>query len=289
MSAVSQLPPLAEVISNLQLAAKKSLGQHFLTDARLLASIVESAGDLRGVHVLEIGPGPGGLTRALVASEAAQVVAIEKDRRFLAALAPIMQASPKLSILEQDALKVTLNSLVPAPRAVIANLPYNIGTELVVRMLQDIAVHGAAAWQSITVMLQREVAQRFCAQVGDDAYGRLSVLTGWLCEASIVRDVPAGAFSPPPKVTSSVLQLLPRATRVPVRLELLEKVVAAAFNQRRKMLRVSLKTLGIDGQALCDRAGIDATRRAETLSVEEFCALANGLAKAANAPDTEYR
>jgi len=270
---------LPEVIRSLQLKAKKSLGQHFLTDMHLLRSIVRCAGDLTGIHLLEIGPGPGGLTRALLESNATSITTLEKDARFLAALAPLIAHYPeRLHLIETDALRVSLLEQLPAPRAVIANLPYNIGTELIIRMLLDIAQHGAEAWHSITVMLQTEVAMRLCACAGDNAYGRMSVLTGWLCEASIVLDVPPSAFTPPPKVNSAVLHLRPRANVLaPANLKTLEKVVAAAFNQRRKMLRVSLKSLGVNAQSLCDNARIDATRRAETLSVEEFCALANAL------------
>ena len=267
---------LPDVIRTLQLAAKKSLGQHFLTDTNLLAQVVACAGDISGAHVLEIGPGPGGLTRALLDSNAAHVTALEKDPRFVPALEPLHAHYPgRFTLLQADALGVTLMDQLPAPRALIANLPYNIGTELVVRMMHDIAAD-RTHWRSLTVMLQYEVAARFSAHPKDDAYGRLSVLTDWLCEATIMREVPPGAFSPPPKVNSAVLHLVPRAqVKFPATLKILERVVAAAFNQRRKMLRASLKSLGVDGQALCDIAGIDATRRAETLSTEEFCALAN--------------
>lgn len=270
------LEPLAQVIRSLQLAAKKSLGQHFLTDTNLLTQVVACGGDITGQNILEIGPGPGGLTRALLASNAAHVTALEKDQRFKAALEPLHAHYPnRFTLIEADALAVKLIDQVPAPRAVIANLPYNIGTELVVRMLQDIAKQGANAWQHITVMLQYEVAARFCATPRTEAYGRLSVLTDWLCEATIMREIPPGAFSPPPKVNSAMLHLRPRPEpKFPASLPHFERVVAAAFNQRRKMLRASLKSLGIDGQALCDACNIDATRRAETLSTEEFCNLA---------------
>ena len=269
------LEPLPQVIRTLQLAAKKSLGQHFLTDTNLLTQVVACAGDITGQNILEIGPGPGGLTRALLASNAATVTALEKDQRFKAALEPLHAHYPnRFTLIEADALGVKLIDQVPAPRGVIANLPYNIGTELVVRMLQDIA-QDSGAWQHITVMLQYEVAARFCAAPRTEAYGRLSVLTDWLCEAHIMREIPPGAFSPPPKVNSAMLNLRPRAQpKFPASLKHFERVVAAAFNQRRKMLRVSLKSLGIDGQTLCDACNIDATRRAETLSTEEFCALA---------------
>lgn len=282
------LAPLSQVIRELNLHAKKSLGQHFLTDTNLLSQIAASAGDIDGIHVLEIGPGPGGLTRALLASHAASITVIEKDSRFLEALTPLQAHYPnKLHITQGDALKLRLRDQLPAPRCMIANLPYNIGTELIVRMLHDIAADGSQAWRSITALLQTEVAQRFCAVVGDDAYGRLSVLTRWLCEASIVRHVPPGAFSPPPKVQSAVLHLRPRdRVLAPASLPMLERVVAAAFNQRRKMLRVSLKSLGVDAQALCEAAGIDATRRAETLHVEEFCTLARCFEEAATLAKT---
>lgn len=267
------LPSLKQVIDAHGLLTKKSLGQHFLLDANLLHKIVRMGGDLRDAHVIEVGPGPGGLTRALLESDAAHVTAIEMDHRCI----PILQHlgehhAGKLTIHEADALRFDMLS-IPAPRAIVANLPYNVGTELIVQWLRQIAAD-STAYRSITVMLQKEVAVRIAAREGKE-YGRLSVLANWLCEADIVLDVPPGAFLPPPKVMSSVLRLVPRSRPLAeANPDILEKVVAAAFNQRRKMLRRALGALGVDAEALCIKAGIDPTLRAEHCSVEMFCALA---------------
>jgi 16S rRNA (adenine1518-N6/adenine1519-N6)-dimethyltransferase len=270
------LAPLAAVIAAHGLAPKKNLGQHFLLDAGLLTNIVAQAGDLTGIHVVEIGPGPGGLTRALLESRAASVTVIEKDRRFLPALLELKNHyGARLTILEADALRADLVALVPAPRAVIANLPYNIGTELVADWLEQLARLGTGSFQQITVMLQEEVAARLCAAPGSKIYGRLSVLAQWLTEPLIMLQIPPGAFVPPPKVMSAVIRLNPRPKPLAeARLQPLTRVVAAAFNQRRKMLRRSLAGIGVDAEALLAQAGIDATRRPETLSVAEFCSLA---------------
>ncbi len=269
------LPPLREVIAQHGLDAKKSLGQHFLTDANLLAKVVRAAGSLDGLHVIEIGPGPGGLTRAILESSAAQVTAIEKDMRCIAALATLGEHyGARFSLLEHDALKVKLMELPPAPRVVIANLPYNVGTQLVVDWLQEVALHGRQALQSATIMLQKEVAERMVATVGSKAYGRLSVLVAQYADAAMMFDVPPGAFSPPPKVMSSVLHLCMRDTpRQEVPLKALEEVVASAFNNRRKMLRQSLKNLGVDAIALCKAAGVEETLRAENCDLSMFAAL----------------
>lgn len=268
------LPTLAATIEAHGLATKKSLGQHFLTDPNLLRKIVRGAGRLDGVHVIEVGPGPGGLTRALVESEATHITAIEKDARCIAALQPLQQvAQGRLTILEADALRMDIGTIGAAPRVVVANLPYNVGTQLVVDWVRAVAMHGTDVLRSMTVLLQKEVAQRMVAQVGDAAYGRLSVLMRQYCEAAILFDISPGAFSPPPKVMSSLLQARFLAEpREAVALEALEKTVAAAFNQRRKMLRQSLKPLG--GEALCQRAGIDPTLRAEQCALAMFAALA---------------
>ncbi|MFO0070353.1 MAG: 16S rRNA (adenine(1518)-N(6)/adenine(1519)-N(6))-dimethyltransferase RsmA [Alphaproteobacteria bacterium] len=270
------LAPLADVITAYGLAPKKNLGQHFLLDAGLLARIVAQAGDLSGIHIVEIGPGPGGLTRALLESRAASVTVIEKDRRFIPALLELKNHyGDRLHILQADALRADLVALVPAPRAVIANLPYNIGTELVADWLEQLARLGTDSFQQITVMLQEEVAARFCATPGSKIYGRLSVLAQWLTEPVIMLQIPPAAFVPPPKVMSAVIRLNPRSTPLAeARLQPLTRIVAAAFNQRRKMLRRSLTGIGVEAETLLTQAGIDATRRPETLSVAEFCALA---------------
>jgi 16S rRNA (adenine1518-N6/adenine1519-N6)-dimethyltransferase len=256
------------------LAARKRFGQHFLLDSQLCAKIVRLAGDLQGVHVAEIGPGPGGLTRALLESPAASVTAVELDARFAAALAPLMQASEgRLRLVEADALKIDVTSLLDPPRAIVANLPYNVGTALLVGWLKTIG-----AFRSLTLMFQKEVAERIVAAPDGDAYGRLAVLAQSLASARIVLHIPARAFTPPPKVDSAVVHLTPRvgAPDGPL-LAALEKVTEAAFGQRRKMLRSSLKSLGPHGLAALEESGIDGTRRAETLSIEEFQKLARAF------------
>jgi 16S rRNA (adenine1518-N6/adenine1519-N6)-dimethyltransferase len=268
------LPPLIEVIRRHGLEPKKQLGQNFLLDPRLTAKIARATGPLDGMHVVEVGPGPGGLTRALLEGGAAQVVAIERDDRCVAALQELAAVYPgRLTIQPADALEVDPASLVPAPRRIIANLPYNIATPLLIGWLRN-----AAAYDAMGLMFQKEVAERLAARPRTKAYGRLSILTQWLCEADAVFDIPPGAFYPPPKITSTVVQLIPR--RQPLaeaRIEDLERVTAAAFGQRRKMLRASLKTLGADTERLIATAGVTPTARAEELSVEEFCALARAL------------
>jgi 16S rRNA (adenine1518-N6/adenine1519-N6)-dimethyltransferase len=259
--------------------AKKSLGQHFLTDSDLLAKIVRAAGDLSGMHILEIGPGPGGLSRALLDSNAVHVSALEKDSRFFEMLAPLTTYYPgRFTHIEGDALQGNLIDLLPEPRAMVANLPYNIGTKILTNLLSDIALKGAQSWSRICVMLQYEVAQRFVAPLHASSYGRLSVLTQWLCHAEIVMHVPPSAFTPPPRVESAMLLLTPRDTPLaPASLPMLERVVAAAFNQRRKMLRSSLKSLGLPLDDLFAETGIDGSLRAQALGVVEFCALARYL------------
>ncbi len=264
-------PPLRDVISTFNLRADKSLGQHFLLEPGLLARIAAAAGDLAGLNVVEIGPGPGGLTRALLDAGAAHVTAIEFDPRAVAAITALAGHTDRLSIIEGDAMKADIPALVPAPRAIVANLPYNIGTLLLVRWL-----HQAAAYHSMTLMFQLEVAERICAAPGSSAYGRISVLSQWLCEVSMQMHIPAGAFAPPPKVDSALVRLVPRAAQPSAaELRAMERLTAAAFGQRRKMLRGALKGLG--GEKLLETAGIDPARRAETLSVAEFEELMRAL------------
>lgn len=262
--------PLREVIAEHGLAARKSLGQHFLLDPNLLARIVREAGPLAGRHVIEIGPGPGGLTRALLDAGVASVTAIERDPRCVAALADLVaESGGRLRVIEADALTVQAASLVPPPRAIVANLPYNIATPLLVGWLREIA-----AYETLTLMFQAEVAERITASPGSPVYGRLAVLAQWVADARIVLRLPPRAFTPPPKVASAVIRLVPRQDQPGSDLfSAMERVTAAAFGQRRKMLRAALKSLG-EAEALLASAGIAADRRAETLSVAEFDRLA---------------
>jgi 16S rRNA (adenine1518-N6/adenine1519-N6)-dimethyltransferase len=259
------LPPLRDVIARHGLAARHSLGQHFLLDANLTDRIAREAGDLTGRHVIEVGPGPGGLTRSLLGSAAATVTAIELDRRAVAAIRELAETTDgRLRLIEADALAVDLSALVPAPRQIVANLPYNIASPLLVAWLRH-----AERFERLTLMFQQEVADRICADAATPAYGRLSVLTQWTCDARIVMRIPPAAFTPPPKVWSAVVSLTPHAAQPDRdRFARMEKLTAAAFGQRRKMLRGSLRPLG--GETLLAAAGIDAERRAETLSVAEF-------------------
>ncbi|WP_438264069.1 16S rRNA (adenine(1518)-N(6)/adenine(1519)-N(6))-dimethyltransferase RsmA [Aquibaculum sediminis] len=275
---VAALPPLREVIAQHELAARKSLGQHFLLDLNLTRRITRLAAPMQGATVIEVGPGPGGLTRALLLEGAERLIAVEKDRRCQVALASLVEASDKrLSLIEADALRLPLADLGTAPRMIVSNLPYNIGTALLTAWLQQIAVDPAVL-DRLVLMFQKEVAERLVAAPRSKAYGRLAVFTQWLCEADIVFDIPASAFTPPPKVVSSVVLLRPRAQPLaPCRLSDLERVTAAAFGQRRKMLRQSLKGLGVSPALLLQDSGIAETARAEELSVEEFCLLARKL------------
>ncbi|SIT79459.1 dimethyladenosine transferase [Yoonia rosea] len=277
MPVIDNLPPLREVIATHELAAKKSLGQNFLLDLNLTAKIARLAGDLTGADVLEIGPGPGGLTRGLLAEGARRVLAIEKDPRCMPALAEIAAAYPgRLQAINGDALTVNPLEHLTQPIKITANLPYNVGTELLVRWLTP--PEWPPFWDSLTLMFQREVAQRIVATPGSKAYGRLALLAQWRTDARIVLELPPEAFSPPPKVNSAVVHLtaLP-APRYPADPATLNKVVAAAFNQRRKMLRSALKSVSPDIEDHLNAVGIKPTERAEQVGLEAFCALARSL------------
>ena len=264
------LPPLREVIARFGLNASKALGQNFLFDGQLLARIAAVPGALAGAEVLEVGPGPGGLTRALLAA-GARVTAIERDRRCIPALAELGEAYPgKLHVIEGDALAVDAPALFTGRPHIVSNLPYNVGTALLVGWLTS---DWQPWWASCTLMFQKEVADRIVAAPGDDAYGRLAVLSQWRSTARIAMPVHRSAFTPPPKVMSAVVHIVPGAAPEGVDVRVLERLTAAAFGQRRKMLRQSLK--GVAGAlAALDAIGIDPTRRAETVSVAEFVALA---------------
>jgi 16S rRNA (adenine1518-N6/adenine1519-N6)-dimethyltransferase len=259
------LPPLRAVIARHGLDARRSLGQHFLLDGNLTARIVRCAGDLSGRHVIEVGPGPGGLTRPLLASPAASVTVVEIDQRAVAAMQELEAVSDgRLHVVAADALRLDLAHLVPPPRRIVANLPYNVASPLLVGWLRQ-----AAEFERFTLMFQQEVAERICAAPNTPAYGRLSVLAQWLCRASLVLRIPPAAFVPPPKVFSAVVDLAPHpAQPEPALFARMERLTAAAFGQRRKMLRSALKPLG--GEELLAAAGIASDRRAETLSVAEF-------------------
>lgn len=277
MSQIDALPPLRTVIETHGIAAKKSLGQNFLLDLNLTAKIARLAGDLTGCDILEVGPGPGGLTRGLLSEGARRVLAIEKDARCLPALAEISAAYPgRLTVINGDALAIDpLEHLTP-PIRICANLPYNIGTELLVRWLTPDV--WPPIWSSLTLMFQREVAQRITATPGSKAYGRLALLAQWRTDACIVLDLPPEAFSPPPKVSSAVVHFtaLPEP-RFPANAKMLSHVVATAFNQRRKMLRSSLKGLSPDIEDHLRASAIAPTDRAEQIDLERFCALTRSL------------
>jgi 16S rRNA (adenine1518-N6/adenine1519-N6)-dimethyltransferase len=274
MSAIDDLPPLRQVIETHGLSARKSLGQNFLLDLNLTAKIARRAGELTDCDILEIGPGPGGLTRGLLAEGARKVLAIEKDHRCMPALAEIADAYPgRLEVINGDALEVDPLSHLTPPIRVAANLPYNVGTELLVRWLTP--KEWPPFWQSLTLMFQREVAERITAQPGSKAYGRLAILSQWRANANIVMSLPPGAFSPPPKVHSAVVHLTALSEpRYSADAHTLSRIVAAAFNQRRKMLRAALKGQAPDIEDRLIAAGIKPTDRAEVVSLEQFCALA---------------
>jgi 16S rRNA (adenine1518-N6/adenine1519-N6)-dimethyltransferase len=275
MAQIDDLPPLREVIRRHGLTPKKSLGQNFLFDLNLTARIARAAEPLENITVVEIGPGPGGLTRALLALGARRVVAIERDQRAIAALEEIGARYPgQLEIVAGDALRIDpRDQLGPERARVVANLPYNIATALLISWLT--AEPWPPWYDSLLLMFQREVAERIVATPGSKSYGRLSVLAGWRTEAKLLFDVAPSAFVPPPKVTSSVVRLTPRPVPLACQSIALQRVTEAAFGQRRKMLRQSLKTLGVDAGALLSEAGIEPTARAEEIPVEGFVALAN--------------
>ena len=266
-------PPgvLRDVIARHGLDARRSLGQHFLLDLHLTARIAVLAGELAGRHVVEVGPGPGGLTRALLDSPAADVTAVEVDPRAVAAMQELAADQPRLRVVAADAVGLDLTAMVPAPRVVVANLPYNVATPLLVGWLRQ-----AACWERLTLMFQLEVAERICAAPGSPAYGRLAVLAQWTGTAAVLTRIPAAAFWPPPKVVSAVIGFRPHPQQPsPALFATMERLTAAAFGQRRKMLRGALRALG--GEALLARAGIAPDRRAETLDIAEFDRLARLL------------
>jgi len=276
---IDGLPPLREVIATHELVAKKQLGQNFLLDLNLTSKIARLAGDLSACDVLEVGPGPGGLTRGLLAEGARRVLAVEKDPRCMAPLAEIAAVYPgKLEVINVDALQVDVLSHLNAPIRIVANLPYNVGTELLIRWLTPKV--WPPFWESLTLMFQKEVAERIVAKPRSDHYGRLALLAQWRCEPKIVLHLPPEAFTPAPKVHSAVVHLtrLP-GPRFPADEAVLSRVTAMAFNQRRKMLRSSLKGLAPDIEDRLREAGIEPTQRAEEISLEGFCALARAVAK----------
>ncbi len=280
MATIDGLPPLREVIAQHGLSARKSLGQNFLLDLNLTAKIARLAGDLSQSDVLEVGPGPGGLTRGLLAEGARRVLAVEKDDRCLPALAEIAAAYPgKLEILNADALTIDPLAHLTPPIRIVANLPYNVGTELLVRWLTPPV--WPPVWRSLSLMFQKEVAERIVARPGSKAYGRLAILAQWRTEARIAMTLPPEAFTPPPKVHSAVVHLtaLPEP-RYPADPVTLSRVVAAAFNQRRKMVRASLRGVAPDIEARLEEVGIAPTARAEEIGLEAFCALARAVESA---------
>ncbi|HMB77655.1 MAG TPA: 16S rRNA (adenine(1518)-N(6)/adenine(1519)-N(6))-dimethyltransferase RsmA [Kiloniellaceae bacterium] len=274
-AALAALPPLREVIARHGLSARRAFGQNFLLDLNLTGRIARAAGPLAGKTVVEIGPGPGGLTRALLAGDAAEVVAVEKDRRCLEALQEVAAvAGPRLVLQEGDAMATDIAACGSPPRVIVANLPYNISTQLLLRWLSALAAD-AGVLEQMVLMFQAEVADRLLAAPNSKDYGRLTVVTQWLCEVTRLFNIPSRAFTPPPKVNSTLLSIKPRpAPLAPAEMTCLERVTAAAFGQRRKMLRQSLKSLGLPVAALLDAAGIDGSLRAEDLSIADFCSLA---------------
>lgn len=276
LQAIAVLPPLREVIAQFGLAARKGLGQHFLLDLNLTGRIARAAGNIESGTVIEVGPGPGGLTRALLAEGATRIIAIERDSRCIEALAGLAAAaSGRLEIIEGDAMAVDIASLGEAPRRIVANLPYNVSVPLLIGWLER-----ADRIESMTLMFQKEVADRITAGPGEKSYGRLAVLANWRCRTRRLFDIPARAFTPPPKVVSSVVELVPWAEIPhPCDMASLQAVTAAAFGQRRKMLRRSLAGLGADTEKLLRTAGIEPTARAETLDIRQFATLARALDK----------
>ncbi|WP_298814417.1 16S rRNA (adenine(1518)-N(6)/adenine(1519)-N(6))-dimethyltransferase RsmA [uncultured Roseibium sp.] len=281
MAQIDDLPPLREVIANHSLNAKKSLGQNFLLDLNLTSRIARSAGSLEDCTVLEIGPGPGGLTRALLASGAKKVVAVEKDSRCLPALAQIADHYPgRLEVIEGDALQIDPVSITGGDKVrIAANLPYNVGTQLLINWITTET--WPPFWSSLTLMFQKEVGERIAAAPGSKAYGRLGVLAGWRCKGGILFDISPKAFTPPPKVTSAVVHLTPNCSPLPCDLNSLQRITAAAFGQRRKMLRASLKPLAPNAESLIEETGLRPTARAEEIDIEGFVALGNVFKDAA--------
>ncbi|MDT3686178.1 MAG: 16S rRNA (adenine(1518)-N(6)/adenine(1519)-N(6))-dimethyltransferase RsmA [Pseudorhodoplanes sp.] len=276
MSAIDDLPPLRDVIRRHDLVAKKSLGQNFLLDLNLTSRIARAAGPLRDVTVIEVGPGPGGLTRALLAAGAKRVIVIERDHRAIAALKEIAEHyGDRLQIFEADATTFDPTPHLLGPARIVANLPYNIGTVLLVRWLTT--EPWPPFYDRLVLMFQREVAERLVAEPGSKSYGRLSVLSQWRTQPKILFDIAPSAFVPPPKVTSSVVEFIPRNTPLPCDRVALERVTEAAFGQRRKMLRQSLKSLGHSPQALLAEAGIAETERAENIDIAGFVRLARAF------------
>ncbi|MEM9058871.1 MAG: 16S rRNA (adenine(1518)-N(6)/adenine(1519)-N(6))-dimethyltransferase RsmA [Pseudomonadota bacterium] len=276
MSALDGLPPLREVIARHGLSARKALGQNFLLDLNLTAKIARASGPLAGAEVVEIGPGPGGLTRALLAEGAAKVTVVELDPRCLDALDEISRHYPgRLTVLEGDAMKIDLAEHVGPEARIVGNLPYNVGTALLTGWLTS--KPWPPWWQSLTLLFQKEVAQRITAQPGSKAYGRLSVLAQWRSTARTVFDIPPQAFTPAPKVTSALVHLRPAAQPEGIELKSVEALSSAAFGNRRKMLRQTLKSVDADAAGLLAKAGIEGTRRGETLTLDEFMALARLL------------
>ncbi|HEY0034044.1 MAG TPA: 16S rRNA (adenine(1518)-N(6)/adenine(1519)-N(6))-dimethyltransferase RsmA [Devosia sp.] len=276
MSQIDDLPPLREVIAEHGLRAKKELGQNFLLDLNLTSRIARVGGSLQGVRVIEVGPGPGGLTRALLAEGAREVIAIERDARALPALAQIAQAYPgRLTVISGDAMEMNYRLLAEGPTRIIANLPYNIATPLLTGWLT--VDPWPPFFESLTLMFQREVAERICARPGEDPYGRLGVLAGWRTDARIAFNVGRQAFVPPPNVTSAVVHLVPKAVSNNVAVKNVEQITRAAFGQRRKMVRQSLKAAGVPVEGLLKAAGLGGNERAEDLPVEAFLAMAQAL------------
>lgn len=269
-----------EPSSRFEVRADKSFGQHFLHEAGVIDKIMRFSAPLEGRHVIEIGPGPGALTRVLLAEPVASLTAVEIDPRMLPGLESLAQGSGgRMTVLHRDALGLDLTTLCPAPRAVVANLPYNVATPLLVGWLGAIHAQGEGAFERLTLMFQKEVAERIAALPGTKDYGRLSVLSQWLCKVEYGFDISPGCFTPPPKVTSAVIRLTPYvAPLYAADRKALEKLLAAGFNQRRKMLRSALKSAFSQPEALLERAGVDPTRRAETLTLEEWCRLASLIA-----------
>lgn len=281
---LSSLPPIRKVISDYGLSPKKSLGQHFLMNAEVISNIAESAGIIEDTTVLEVGPGPGSLTRALLATPAKKIVAVERDRRSVTALQDLVNVSARrLYVISGDALSMDLGNLCAQPFQVVANLPYNIGTKLVINFLQM-----ARRPEKITVMLQREVAERIVARPGKRQYGRLSIIVQWLAEARILFDVSSSSFSPKPKVESSVVEIVPRGKPLaPAKSDFLQLVTKVAFGKRRKMMRTSLKGLHQDAGCILEKASVLPTLRPEQVTIQEFCSIARVLESRAKSDGIE--